>query len=78
MGKFNRLLAEKQELLQYMENIQREYNIVTDQYMEGTTGEESIGKYQNKLMRMYNKHKRRVEAIDTYLYRVRSKNNIPL
>lgn len=56
--KLNCIIAQDE---QYLYNIETEYEIVTDQYMNGDI-KRPIGKYQDKLMREARKIKQRIDS----------------
>lgn len=67
--KLNCIIAQDE---QYLHNIETEYEIVTDQYMNGDI-KEPIGKYQDKLMREARKIKQRLDSNSRKLMKLQMK-----
>ena len=77
LARVNRLILERDNCITYMRNIETEYNVLTDQYMNGTITWD-IGKDQARLMREHNRLKRRLNNIEKDLNKVRLRYNLPL
>lgn len=57
--KIRKLVAENIELTNYIRNIEIEYDILTDQYMNGNIAG-PIGRAQRHLEKLADKHKRKI------------------
>lgn len=77
LARVNRLIRERDNCITYMRNIETEYNVLTDQYMNGNISWD-IGKEQDRLMQEYNRLKRWLDNIEKYLDKVRLRYNLPL
>lgn len=57
--KIRKLMLENRELMTYIQNIEIEYDVLTDQYMNGNIAG-PIGRAQRHLEKLADKHKRKI------------------
>ena len=69
MLKIQDLQQEIASLQSYVTNLETEYRVVTDQYMEGVVTAD-VGKYQNKLKRERDRALKHIENKSTQLRRL--------
>lgn len=76
-NKILRLTKENNELFCYIENIERKYYRLTEEYMEGYI-DYSIGKEQNRLKKLKDKYKNQIEKNNIEIYRLSQKYGFSL
>ena len=68
--KIRKLVDENIELTNYIRNIEVEYDVLTDQYMNGDITA-PIGRQQRYLERLSSRHKRRIERNCNKIFKLR-------
>ena len=63
----DKLLADKQDNIICINNLRDEYEMVSNQYFNGSIGADATRIIQNKLMSMINSYERKIISIDKKL-----------